>query len=286
MEVIIRPTTAAAVELTAEVIARELRANPRMVLGLATGCTMEAVYARLVWMYRRKGLDFSSCHTFNLDEYVGLAASDPHSYHYYMKQHLFGKVNIDLRRTHLPDGLATNLKTECANYEKLIKRRGGIDLQLLGIGLNGHLGFNEPPSAFNSRTRIKVLSKTTREQNALLFPSPDRVPRRAITVGVRTILEARHCLLLATGEDKAVIVARAIEGAVTRKVPASALQLHPHSTIILDEAAGGQLKELDYYRSVFERELKWKAFRRVAPASRNNANQEKRPVGKFLEPAA
>ena len=181
MEVVIRPNVDAATDLVARVIARELRANPRLVIGLATGRTMEAVYARLVQIHREEALDFSACHTFNLDEYVGLPGNHRNSYRHYMNRHFFLQVNINLQNTHLPNGLAKNLKAECADYEKLIARCGGIDLQLLGIGLNGHLGFNEPLSAFNSRTRVKVLSPVTREQNALLFQGPDQMPNRAIT---------------------------------------------------------------------------------------------------------
>jgi glucosamine-6-phosphate deaminase len=245
MEVVIRPNVDAAADLVARVIARELRGNPRMAIGLAAGRTMESVYARLVQMHRKEGLDFSACHTFNLDEYVGLPGNHRNSYRHYMNHHLFLQVNVDLQNTHLPNGLADNLKTECANYENLITKCGGIDLQLLGIGLNGHLGFNEPRSAFRSRTRVKVLSPATREQNALLFQSPDQVPARAITMGVGTILDCRRCILLATGEDKAAIVAKAVEGSVTTMISATALQLHHDCTVILDEAAGSLLKESD-----------------------------------------
>ena len=173
---------------------------------------MESAYARLVQMHRASGLDFSQCHTFNLDEYVGLAGDHPNSYRHYMNQHLFQHVNIDLGNTHLPNGVATNFEKECAHYERLITICGGIDLQLLGIGLNGHLGFNEPGSSFNSRTRVVTLSAATRAQNAGLFNAPEQMPSQAITMGMGTILESKRCILLATGEDKAAIVARALEG--------------------------------------------------------------------------
>lgn len=244
MEVIIRPDAESAAALVADFVAKELGARPSLVLGLATGCTMESVYDRLVWLHDGKGLDFSRCRTFNLDEYVGLPAADPHSYHDFMKRRFFGKVNIDLRNTHLPDGMAADLETECVNYEKLIAENGGIDLQLLGIGLNGHLGFNEPFSDFHSRTRVQTLSQTTRLQNAPLFPSPELIPPQAVTMGVGTILQARRCLLLATGKEKADIVAKAIEGPVTAMITATALQLHPACTVILDEEAAGSLKEI------------------------------------------
>ena len=264
MEVIIRPTADAAAELVARVIARALRANPHLVLGLATGCTMESVYAWLVRMHREEGLDFSSCRTFNLDEYVGLPARDPHSYRHYMNHHLFRKVNIDLRNTHVPDGMAADLNAECANYERQIADAGGIDIQLLGIGYAGHLGFNEPLSALRSRTREKALSPTTRAQNAPLFKHPDLVPRRAITMGVGTILDSRRCILLATGVEKAEIVAKAVEGPITSMISATALQLHPRCTVVVDEAATGQLRETTYYRWIFENEPEWEFFRRLS----------------------
>jgi len=277
MEVIIRPNVEAAAELVARVMARELRANPRLVVGLATGRTMESVYARLVHMHREEGLDFSACRTFNLDEYVGLPGNHRNSYRHYMNRHFFLQVNIDLQNTHLPNGLADNLKGECAKYEKLIAQCGGIDLQLLGIGLNGHLGFNEPLSAFNSRTRVKVLSPVTREQNALLFQRPEQMPNRAITMGVGTILDCRRCLLLATGEDKAAIVARAVEGPVTSMISATALQFHPECTFILDEAAASQLKGKDYYHWIFENQPEWEYFRAVSPADGSGVLQNRPP---------
>jgi glucosamine-6-phosphate deaminase len=261
VEVIIRPSAEAAAELIARIIAKELRANPNLVLGLATGRTMEAVYAQLVRMWRDEKLDFSLCRTFNLDEYVGLPAGDPHSYRHYMNQHLFSRVNIDLRNTHLPDGMAPDLDAECARYEEQITRCGGIDLQLLGIGRAGHLGFNEPLSAFRSRTRVKALAPVTRAQNAPLFEDPDQVPHRAITMGVGTILDARRCLLLATGADKAGIVAKAVEGPITAMISATTLQLHARCNVVVDEPAGSQLLGSEYYRWIFENEPEWDAFR-------------------------
>ena len=210
MEVIIRSGADAATDLVARSIAKELRANPNLVLGLATGRTMESFYAQLVRRHREEKLDFSLCRTFNLDEYVGLPGRDRHSYRHYMNHHLFQQVNIDLRNTHLPDGMAADLDAECARYEQVIAKSGGIDLQLLGIGRAGHLGFNEPLSALRSRTRVKALSPATLTQNAPLFDDSTKMPRRAITMGVGTILESRRCLLLATGEDKADIIAKAV----------------------------------------------------------------------------
>src|ERR1035437_5526543 len=248
MEVIIHPNAERAAQGAVDFITRALSAKPDLVFGLATGCTMEPVYDRLVQKHQDEALDFSRCRTFNLDEYVGLAADDPCSYHYFMRQRFFDGVNIDLRNTHLPDGMADDLEAECAKYEKLIVANGGIDLQLLGIGLNGHLGFNEPLSAFRSRTRVQTLSWVTRAQNAPLFPSPGQVPRHALTMGVGTILEARRCLLLATGLEKADMVAKAIEGPLTAMITATALQLHPACTIVLDKEAASSLKENDHYQ--------------------------------------
>lgn len=248
MEVIIHSSAESAAQGAVDFISQTLRLKPGSVLGLATGCTMESVYDGLVQKHLAEGLDFSQCRTFNLDEYVGLTSADPCSYHHFMRERLFDRVNIDLRNTRLPNGMADDLAAECLNYEQLIVANGGIDLQLLGIGLNGHLGFNEPLSAFRSRTRVQMLSRVTRAQNAPLFPSPSQVPRRALTMGVGTILEARHCLLLATGEEKADIVARAFEGPLTAMVTATALQLHPHCTIVLDAAAASRLQENDHFQ--------------------------------------
>jgi glucosamine-6-phosphate deaminase len=261
MEVIIQPTEAAAASLVARIVAHDLRANPHLVLGLATGKTMENVYRHLVRLNKEEKLDFSLCSTFNLDEYVGLFPSDPNSYRHYMEHHLFQHVNVDLRNTHLPNGLAADLDEECRRYEALIERFGGIDLQLLGIGKAGHIGFNEPLSALRSRTRVKALTPTTIKQNAEFFGGEDKVPRRAITMGVGTIIEARRCLLLATGEVKAGVIAQAVEGPITSMVTATALQLHRKCTVVVDEGAASQLKEKEYYRWIFANEPEWEGYR-------------------------
>jgi glucosamine-6-phosphate deaminase len=249
MEIIIEADAHVAATNVGNIIARALRSKPGLVLGLATGRTMEAVYARLVRLHREEDLDFSSCRTFNLDEYIGLAGENEQSYRHYMNHHLFRHVNINLSNTHLPSGVAADLIKECDNYERMIAKAGGIDLQLLGIGQNGHLGFNEPLSAFRSRTRVKELSPMTRMQNASLFPNPDLVPYQAITMGIGTILDCHRCILLATGSDKASVVAKAIEGPITSMIPATSLQLHPACTVVLDRAAGDQLTELKGCRS-------------------------------------
>ena len=261
MEAIIRPDPESAALLVARLIARELRANPSLVLGLATGRTMEAVYRLLVRMHREEGLDFSLCRTFNLDEYVGLAPGDTRSYRHYMDRRLFSKVNLDLRNTHLPNGQAADLDAECRDYEEKILRCGGIDLQLLGVGRAGHIGFNEPLSALRSRTRVKALSPVTIEQNAAFFGGAEKVPRRAITMGVGSILECRRCLLLATGAAKAGVIAKAVEGPITAMISATALQLHARCTVVVDEAAAGKLQAADYYRWIFANEPEWEEFR-------------------------
>jgi glucosamine-6-phosphate deaminase len=261
MEVIIQPDAAAAARLVSRIIAHDLRAHPHLVLGLATGQTMTDVYRCLVALHREQALDFSLCRTFNLDEYVGISPSDTASYRHYMNEHLFLQVNVDPRNTYLPNGLAADLDAECVRYERQISQAGGIDIQLLGLGRDGHIGFNEPLSALRSRTRVKALAPATLAQNAPLFGGPERVPRRAITMGVGTILECRRCLLLVTGEDKASILARAVEGPITAMISATALQWHPRCTVIADEHAAGQLQGADYYRWIFENEPEWEEYR-------------------------
>ncbi len=262
MEVIIQETAEKTALLAARVIAREVRVRPNLTLGLATGRTMEAVYRHLATMHRNEGLSFARCQTFNLDEFIGLPPDHPGSYHRYMTDHFFRHVDIPSSHIHIPNGMAADLAAECAAYEAAIKACGGIDLQLLGIGRDGHIGFNEPLSALQSRTREKALTPATRRQNASLFGGRwENVPARAITMGVGTILESRRCLLVATGEEKAFILSQALEGPITAWVTASALQLHPRCTVLVDEAAAEQLKGKDYYRWIFENEPEWAPFR-------------------------
>ena len=261
MEVIIREDQEEAVSLTAAIIGRALQQRPNLVLGLATGRTMVAVYDLLVRMFEDDGLDFSLARTFNLDEYIGLSPEDPNSYRFYMNKHLFHRVNIDLRNTHFPNGMAEDMEEECERYEATIRDCTGIDLQLLGIGQGGHIGFNEPLSAMRSRTRAKALSPETVKQNAPLMSHGRTFPKRAITMGVGTILECRRCVLLATGVGKADIIAKAVEGPVTSMISASALQLHPKCTVIVDEAAAARLENKDYYRWIFDNEPEWEEYR-------------------------
>ena len=212
-------------------------------------------------MHKNEKLDFSLCRTFNLDEYVGLAPDHKNSYRRYMNEHLFNRINIDLRNTHLPQGVSEDHDLDCKKYEEKIKECGGIDLQLLGIGKSGHIGFNEPLSAFFSRTRVKALTPTTIAQNSPLFDRPEDMPKRAITMGVGTILEAKRIVTLVVGSSKSEILAKAVEGPVTSMVSASALQLHQKCIVIADEKAAANLQGRDYYRWIFENEPEWEEFR-------------------------
>ncbi len=262
MEVIVQPDADRAARLTSLLMADQIRRKPDAVLGLATGRTMERVYAQLARLHREEGLDFSACRTFNLDEYIGIPPEDPHSYRHYMNEHLFSRVNIPMAQTHLPDGVAADLKAACRDYERRIRECGGIDLQLLGIGVSGHIGFNEPLSAIRSRTRDKALTPATLRQNAPMFGGDiNRMPRRAITMGVGTILEARRLVVLVTGAEKADILARAVEGPITSMISASAIQLHESCVVIADEAAAKRLEGADYYRWIYENEPEWEALR-------------------------
>lgn len=261
MQVIIRPTREQAAWLTARLIAQALRDQPTLTLGLATGRTMERLYAMLVQMHRDEGLDFSRCCTFNLDEYVGLPPEHENSYRSYMCSHFFNHVNIEMKQTHLADGMAADLGAECRRYEELIKQCGGIDLQLLGLGQAGHIGFNEPLSALRSRTRDKSLTPMTVAENSRLFKDPAAMPRRALTMGVGTILECKRLIMLVTGETKAEVLAQAVEGPITSMVSASAIQLHENCIVVVDEAAAAKLRAQDYYRWIFDNEPAWEMFR-------------------------
>jgi len=257
MEIIIKATAAEAQEEAARIIARQVRTKPDSVLGLATGSSPVGVYNLLAELHRASGLDFSRVSTFNLDEYVGLAADHPQSYREFMRQHLFSRINIRTNQTHFPDGRAVEVSAHCAEYEAAIRAAGGIDLQLLGIGSDGHIGFNEPSSSLASRTRIKTITPRTVQDNARYFGSVDLVPRHVITMGVGTIMDARACLLIAMGEGKADAVAGMAEGPITADLPASALQMHPVCKLVVDEAAARKLRRADYYRWVYENKPTW-----------------------------
>ena len=262
MEVIIQPNAEQAARLVSLLMAKQVRETPGTVLGLATGRTMERVYAQLARMHREDGLDFTRCRTFNLDEYIGIPAASENSYRHYMNHHLFNVVNIPLANTYLPDGMAADVKSACREYERCIRACGGIDLQLLGIGVSGHIGFNEPLSALRSRTRDKALTPATLRQNAPMFGGDiERMPHRAITMGVGTILEARKLIVLVTGAEKAAIVAQAVEGPITSMVSASAIQLHEDCCVVVDEEAAAGLKGQEYYRWIYANEPEWAPYR-------------------------
>jgi glucosamine-6-phosphate deaminase len=247
MEIIIGETYEEMSRSAALVVAKTLNSKPNAVLGLATGSTPLGLYRELVRMHREGGLDFSQVTSFNLDEYVGLSRDNPQSYHYFMHENLFKHINIARQNIYIPSGTTDNYEAFCQWYENRIVECGGIDLQILGIGSDGHIAFNEPSSSLGSRTRIKTLARQTIEDNARFFERPEDVPTYAITMGVGTILEARKILLLASGASKADAVAKAIEGPVTSMITASALQLHRDTVAYLDRAAAGKLKMIDYY---------------------------------------
>jgi glucosamine-6-phosphate deaminase len=237
----------------ARIVGNAVRRNPGLRLGLATGSTTLGMYNELVRLHRQEALDFSHVLTFNLDEYLGLAADHPQSFHCFMHQNFFAHVNIPAANIHIPNGsIRSHYDQYCRSYEQAIRDAGGIDLQILGIGRNGHIGFNEPTSSLGSRTRLKVLSQETIDDNRKFFGPAEEIPQCAITMGIGTILEARRILLLASGESKAAAIANAIEGPITASVTASALQLHPDVAFIIDQAAGSQLQQQEYYRRVLE----------------------------------
>lgn len=244
MQIIIQDTAHEIIETCARSIARLLTEKPACVLGLATGSSPILLYQRLIQM----DLDWHLVTTFNLDEYVGLSPDHPQSYHHFMQENLFRHINIKPENINIPNGLTQNILQTCADYEQKIRDVGGIDLQLLGIGTNGHIGFNEPSSSLASRTRIKTLMPQTRQDNARFFNNEADIPHHVITMGIGTIMEARHNLLLALGETKAKAVALAVEGAMTANHPASILQMHPNATFFLDTPAAAQLKNTAYYK--------------------------------------
>lgn len=245
MKIVIKKTYREISQAAASIVSDILTQKPTAVLGLATGSTPLGMYEELVRLYREGRLDFSRATTFNLDEYLGLAADHPQSYRRFMDENLFDHININKERTHVPDGSlsADRVDEHCEEYEAAIRRAGGIDLQVLGIGGNGHIAFNEPGSPLSSRTRLVALDEQTIKDNARFYDSEDEVPRFAISMGIGTILEAREIILIANGAKKAPVVAEAIEGEVTSRVPASALRMHSNVTVILDKEAASLLKD-------------------------------------------
>ncbi len=248
MEVIILEQAADVAQLAARRICELVARKPKAVLGLATGSTPVAMYQQLIAMYRRQEVSFREVTTFNLDEYIGLGTDSPQSYFSFMKRELFDAIDIAAGNIHLPVcDSDDNPRQIGAAYELAISAAGGIDLQILGIGRNGHIGFNEPTSSLASRTRVKTLTQTTVSDNSRLFATGEFQPHLAMTMGIGTILDTRRVLLLATGAEKAAAVRDAIEGPLTAMCPASGLQLHQHATLVLDQAASASLKNVEYF---------------------------------------
>ncbi|NLC43112.1 MAG: glucosamine-6-phosphate deaminase [Clostridiales bacterium] len=225
----------------AQEIIQQIKEKPNTVLGLATGSTPIGLYRNLVKSYRNDELSFSQVRTYNLDEYVGIPQEHPCSYYYFMQENLFKDIDIPPENVSLPNGNAEDLEAECKNYEERITDAGGIDLQVLGIGHNGHIGFNEPGTPFGSVTQLTDLTQSTIQANSRFFENEDQVPRQAISMGIKTIMQARKILLFAKGGDKAEIMKKALQGPVTPEVPASILQLHPNLYVFVDKAAGARL---------------------------------------------
>lgn len=226
----------------AKQVASLIRKKPDCVIGFATGSTPLGLYKELIRMHKVEGLDFSKVVSFNLDEYVGLPPNHPESYHYYMWENLFKHININPSNVYIPMGMAEDIDAFCQWYEEKIIEHGGIDLQILGIGSNGHIAFNEPGSSLGSRTRIKTLDEKTRLDNARFFKSMDEVPKYAITMGVGTIMEAKRLLLLANGINKAEAIKQTVEGPIMAKYPATIVQLHRYATVIVDKEAASKLE--------------------------------------------
>ncbi len=241
MLVIIRKNYQEVSEEAARLVADRLLQKPDLVFGLATGSTPLGLYRQLIRMHMEEGLDFSKVTTFNLDEYIGLPPQHDQSYHHFMRESLFDHINVDPRNIYLPDGMTHDIDAFCDWYEAQMDRVGGIDLQILGIGTNGHIAFNEPGSSLGSRTRIKTLTERTVRDNTRFFARKEDVPRYAITMGIGTIMDAKELILLANGEGKAEAIRAAVEGPVTAMVPASIIQMHRRAYVIIDEAAASKL---------------------------------------------
>jgi glucosamine-6-phosphate deaminase len=235
-------------ELAANYMSEKVRENPTITLGLATGGTPLGTYERLIEDFQLGKTSYKQVVSFNLDEYIGLTGHDPNSYRYYMNKNFFNHIDIDLGNTFVPNGGTVDLEQECQEYERKIAEKGGVDLQLLGIGSNGHIGFNEPGASFQSYTHVVELTKSTREANSIYFETMDDVPEKAVTMGIASIMKSKEILLLVSGEHKHEALAKLINGEVTEQFPASILKQHPFVTIIADEAAIGNLnkKEVTY----------------------------------------
>lgn len=260
MEIIVQETAEQASMLAARLIAKTISDKPDAVLGLPTGSTPLPLYKELIRIHKEENLDFSSVTSFNLDEYLGLGPEHPQSYHHFMYENLFNHINIPAENINIPDGLTENVPSFCNGYEQKIKDKGGIDIQLLGIGSDGHIGFNEPSSSLTSRTRIKTLTPNTIKDNARFFENESAVPRHVITMGLGTVMESRECILLAFGEAKAEAVRQSVEGPLCAMVPASVLQMHNRSRFFIDAEAASKLEKVEYYNWVFSNKPAWQQF--------------------------
>lgn len=243
MRIIVEKNYEAMSKRAAEEIAKVVNNKPNCVLGLATGSTPEGLYKELISLNKEEKVDFSKVTSVNLDEYVGLSGEHPQSYRYFMNTNLFNHINIDKSRTFVPNGLAKDIEEECKRYDERINELGGIDIQLLGIGNNGHIGFNEPSEFLYMGTHLTGLAESTIEANSRFFDSMDEVPKKAITMGLGGIMKAKKILLIANGEKKAEIIAKLVEGKISTQIPASILQVHHDVTIIVDEAAASLIKK-------------------------------------------
>lgn len=246
MRLVILPNSDDVAEFACDLFVQQLQNKPKSILGLATGSSPTSLYKRLIERQKTGALSFAQATSFNLDEYVGLSGEHNQSYRYFMNENLFDHIDIDVAKTFVPNGAAKDPNAEAKRYEELIQLSGGIDLQLLGIGINGHIGFNEPLSSLASRTRVKTLTKSTIEANSRFFGADERQPTDAITMGIGTIMNAKQVVLLATGEHKADAVKGCVEGPVSASCPASALQMHEHAIVVVDEAAAVKLTMKDY----------------------------------------
>ncbi|WP_125609947.1 glucosamine-6-phosphate deaminase [Specibacter cremeus] len=260
MEVIILPSSKEIGALAADAIEALVRRKPNAVLGLATGSSPLPIYDELARRHDEEGLSFTQAHGFALDEYVGLPPGHPESYREVIRREFTNRVDIAPENVHGPDGAAADVLAACDAYEQAIKDAGGVDLQILGVGTDGHIGFNEPGSSLASRTRIKTLLEQTRADNARFFDSIDDVPHHVVTQGLGTIMDARHVVLVATGEGKAAAVRDLVEGPVAAICAASVLQFHPHATILVDEAAASALRLADYYRRTYATKPAWQGL--------------------------
>jgi glucosamine-6-phosphate deaminase len=228
-------------KISAEIIAELVRTKPNCVLGLATGSTPIGMYEKLIEFYKEKNVDFSKVTTFNLDEYLGLPGSHSQSYRFFMNNKLFNHINIDINNTFVPNGIANDIQEVCEKYDQMILDAGGIDLQVLGIGNNGHIGFNEPSDALNIGTHVTNLTKSTIEINSRFFNSINEVPTKAITMGLGSIMKAKHIVLIASGSSKADIIGKLVNGKIDTLIPASLLQVHQNVTVIVDKDAGARI---------------------------------------------